>query len=212
MNVILLERIEKLGQMGDVVVVKPGYARNYLLPQRKAMRATKENLARFEDERVHLEANNIEHRSEAEAVAAKLDGLTTILLRQASDSQQLYGSVTSRNIADAANAEGFTIDRRQVLLNNPIKTLGLHKIRIALHPEVTVAIVVNVARSEEEAKQQARGEIPAASGGEPAEAETEEAEPLVVFEEDQETAIADALESTEDGEPNSGESAAEEKE
>ena len=207
MDVILLERIEKLGQMGDVVAVKPGYARNFLLPQKKAMRATKENIARFDGQRVQLEATNLEHRSEAEAVAAKVEGMTTILLRQASESQQLYGSVSSRDIAIAVNAEGFAIDRRQVQLSNPIKTLGLHQVRIALHPEVAVGISVNVARSEEEAEQLARGEIPAAGGGEAEVSEIEADEQLEVFEEGRETVETDAAESEEGGDAESQEDA-----
>jgi len=154
MEVILLERVEKLGQMGDVVNVKPGYARNYLLPQRKALRATKANRERFERERAQLEAVNLERRKEAEAVAAKLTGFSCVLLRQASESAQLYGSVSARDIAEAATEAGVTIERRQVLLDRPIKTLGIHAVRIALHPEVIVSIRVNVARSAEEAAAQ----------------------------------------------------------
>jgi len=154
MELILLERIEKLGQMGDVVNVKPGFARNYLLPQRKALRATKANRERFENERAQLEAINLERRSEAEAVSSKLEGFSCVLLRQASESAQLYGSVSARDIADAATEAGVTVDRKQVLLERPIKTLGIHKVRIALHPEVIVGIRVNVARSAEEAEAQ----------------------------------------------------------
>ncbi len=155
MQVILLERIEKLGQMGDVVSVKPGYARNYLLPQRKALRATKENVERYEREHTEFEASNLERRGEAEAVAAKLEGLTCVLLRQASESAQLYGSVTARDIAQAVAEGGATIHRAQVRLDRPIKTLGIHRVRIALHPEVIVGVDVNVARSAEEAQSQA---------------------------------------------------------
>lgn len=155
MQVILLERIEKLGQMGDVVSVKPGYARNYLLPQRKALRATKENVERYEREHTEFEASNLEHRGEAEAVAAKLEGLTCVLLRQASESAQLYGSVTARDIAQAVAEGGATIHHAQVRLDRPIKTLGIHRVRIALHPEVIVGVDVNVARSAEEAQAQA---------------------------------------------------------
>jgi large subunit ribosomal protein L9 len=158
MEVILLERIEKLGQMGDVVKVKPGFARNYLLPQRKALRATKDNLKVFEGRRAQLEADNLKRRSEAEAVAKKVDGIKVVLVRQASDTDQLYGSVTPRDIAEAVTAAGFTIERRQVTLDRPIKTVGLHPIRVVLHPEVIVTVTANVARSEEEAEAQARGE------------------------------------------------------
>ena len=155
MEVILMERIEKLGQMGDVVKVKPGFARNYLLPKKKALRATKENLAYFETQRTQLEAENLERRGEAEAVAAKLEGLSVTLIRQAGDSGQLYGSVNARDIAQAVEEAGISISRQQVSLDKVIKVLGLHPIRIRLHPEVVVTITTNVARSEEEAKAQA---------------------------------------------------------
>jgi large subunit ribosomal protein L9 len=158
MQVILLERIGRLGQMGDVVTVKDGYARNFLLPQKKALRATKENLAHFETQRAQLEANNLELKKEAEAVAAKLDGKVFTAIRSAGDTGQLYGSVSTRDIADAVTAGGFTIERRQVILERPIKTLGLHETKVQLHPEVVVKVVLNVARSEEEAERQARGE------------------------------------------------------
>ena len=154
MEVILLERIEKLGQMGDLVKVKPGYARNYLLPQGKALRANKANMAKFEEQRGQLDAANLERRGDAEVAAAKLNGFTCNLLRQASDSDQLYGSVTARDIAGAASDSGVSIDRNQILLERPIKTLGIHPIRIALHPEVIVTIGVNVARTDEEAEAQ----------------------------------------------------------
>jgi large subunit ribosomal protein L9 len=155
MNVILLERIEKLGQMGDVVAVKPGFARNYLLPQKKAMRATKDNLATFENQRGQLETENLERRGEAEAVAAKLDGLSVTLIRQAGDTGQLYGSVTVRDMAKAVTEAGFTVDRKQIVLDSAIKMLGLHQVRVRLHPEVTAGVTANVARSEAEAEQQA---------------------------------------------------------
>jgi large subunit ribosomal protein L9 len=155
MEVILLERIERLGQMGDVVKVKPGFARNYLLPQKKALRATPENRAYFETQRQHLEAQNLTRRSEAETVAAKLDGLSVVLVRQAGETGQLYGSVTSRDIVEALMAQGVTVERRQVNLAMPIKALGLYPIKISLHPEVAVQITVNVAKSEEEAEAQA---------------------------------------------------------
>ncbi len=157
MEVVLLARVAKLGQMGEVVNVKQGYARNYLLPQGKALRATPDNLKRFETERVHLEATNLEQRKEAEAVAARLDGQTFVVIRSASDGGALYGSVTTRDAAEAAAAEGFTLDRRQLVLNNPIKTLGLHTIEVELHPEVSAMITINVARSQEEAAMQATG-------------------------------------------------------
>jgi len=160
MEVILLERIEKLGQMGDVVTVKPGFARNYLLPQKKALRATKDNRATFETQRAQLEAVNLERRSEAESVGSKLDGESFVIVRQASDNNQLYGSVTVRNIAQAITEAGFTIDSKQVQMGNPIKTRGLHPIRIMLHPEVAVTVTANVARSEEEAQLQAEGRMP----------------------------------------------------
>lgn len=154
MDVILLERIEKLGQMGEVVKVKPGFARNYLLPQRKAMRATKENLASFETQRGQLEADNLERRGEAEAVSKKLDGLTVTLIRQAGESGQLYGSVTGRDLSTAVTDAGIRVDRRQIELEKAIKMLGLHPVRVRLHPEVVVSITANVARSEEEAEAQ----------------------------------------------------------
>lgn len=158
MQVILLQRIGRLGQMGDVVNVKDGYARNFLLPQKKALRATKENMAHFETQRAQLEANNLEHKKEAEAVAAKLEGKIFTAIRSAGDTGQLYGSVSTRDIAEAVTAGGFTVDRNQVVLERPIKTLGLHQTKVALHPEVVVNVALNVARSEEEAERQARGE------------------------------------------------------
>jgi large subunit ribosomal protein L9 len=158
MQVILLERIGRLGQMGDVVNVKNGFARNFLLPQKKALRATPENLARFEKDRSQLEARNLELKKEAEAVAARLGGQSFIAIRQAGDTGQLYGSVTTRDIAEVVTAGGFSIDRRQVILDRPIKTLGLQGVRIALHPEVIVEVALNVARSQDEAERQARGE------------------------------------------------------
>lgn len=151
MNVILLERIERLGQMGDVVKVRPGFARNYLLPQRKALRATKENKSLFEAQRAQLEAINLKRREEAEAVSGPLDGMVVTLIRQASDMGQLYGSVTSRDLSDAVTENGVTVQRSQIVLNRPIKTLGLHTVRVALHPEVAVEITANVARTEDEA-------------------------------------------------------------
>lgn len=158
MQVILLERIGRLGQMGDVVNVKDGYARNFLLPQKKALRASDENLAKFEKNRSQLEARNLELKKEAEAVAAKLSGQSFVVIRQAGDTGQLYGSATPRDIADIVTAGGFTVDRRQIVLDRPIKTLGVHPIRIALHPEVIVQVSLNVARTPDEAERQARGE------------------------------------------------------
>ena len=158
MQVILLERIGRLGQMGDVVNVRNGFARNFLLPQKKALRATPENLARFEKDRGQLEARNLELKKEAEAVAARLGGQSFVAIRQAGDTGQLYGSVTTRDIADVVSGGGFSIDRRQVVLDRPIKTLGIQRVRVALHPEVIVEVALNVARSEDEAERQARGE------------------------------------------------------
>ena len=154
MDVILMERVEHLGQMGDVVTVKDGYARNYLLPQRKALRATAENRERFERQRTELEARNLERRAEAESVGARMEGLRVVLIRQSSDTGQLYGSANARDIANGVTEAGFNIDRKQVLLDRGIKTLGVHPVRVALHPEVTVSVNVNVARSEAEAEQQ----------------------------------------------------------
>jgi large subunit ribosomal protein L9 len=155
MQVILMERIEKLGQMGEVVTVKPGYARNYLLPQGKARRATKENFALFEQQRVQLEAENLERREEAEKIGAKIDGLKVTLIRQAGESGQLYGSVNARNLAEAVTEAGFTITHDQISRDHAIKTLGLHPVKIRLHPEVSATINANVARSEAEAEAQA---------------------------------------------------------
>ncbi len=182
MDVILLQRVEKLGQMGEVVSVKPGFARNYLLPQKKALRATKLNVAEFEQRRTQFEADNIEHRREAETVAGRLDGLVVVLTRQASDSDQLYGSVTTRDIAKEVTEAGFTIERRQVELERPIKTVGLHRVRVRLHPEVAVAVTANVARSTEEAEAQARGERPSAMDDDDVEAAEEGALPDEAFE------------------------------
>jgi len=160
MDVILLERIERLGQIGDVVKVKPGFARNFLLPQKKALRATKDNIAYFESQRKVLEAQNLERRSEAEAAGGKMKDLRVTLIRQASEALQLYGSVTSRDIAEAAGAAGIKIERSQVVLERAIKALGLHKQRVTLHPEVSVTVTVNVAQSAEEAEMQRKGVDP----------------------------------------------------
>ncbi len=158
MQVILLERIGRLGQMGDIVKVRPGFARNFLLPQGKAMRANEANKKHFEVQRAQLEANNLQRKQEAEAVAGKLKGQRFTIIRQAGDSGQLYGSVSTRDVSDAVTAGGFTIDRAQVLLDRPIKNLGVHEIRVGLHPEVVVKIALNVARTQEEAERQAAGE------------------------------------------------------
>ncbi|MEC8563287.1 MAG: 50S ribosomal protein L9 [Pseudomonadota bacterium] len=155
MDVILLERVEKLGRMGEVVSVKPGYARNYLLPRRKALRATKHNLEFFEGRRSQLEADNLQRKSEAESVAKKVDGLTVPVIRAAGESGQLYGSVTARDIAEAIIAAGVTVTRQQVMLDRALKTLGLEEIKVVLHPEVSASVVVNIARSQDEAEQQA---------------------------------------------------------
>ncbi|MFM7655470.1 MAG: 50S ribosomal protein L9 [Paracoccaceae bacterium] len=157
MQVILLQRVAKLGQMGDVVNVKDGYGRNYLLPQGKALRASEANIKSFEAKKAQLEANNLETKKEAEAVGTKLDGQVFIVIRSASDAGALYGSVTARDAADAATAGGFTVNRNQVVLDKPIKELGLHSVTVTLHPEVVVKIKMNVARSVEEAELQASG-------------------------------------------------------
>ena len=154
MDVILLERIEKLGQMGDVVSVKPGFARNYLLPQKKALRKTKDNVSFFESQKAQLEADNLSRKGEAEQVAAKIAGLTVPIIRAAGESGQLYGSVTARDIAEAVTASGMTVSRQQIVLDRALKTLGLEPIRVSLHPEVDVTITVNIARSNDEAEQQ----------------------------------------------------------
>lgn len=191
MDVILLERIEKLGQIGDVVKVKPGFARNYLLPQKKALRATDANRARFEKQRGQLEAINLTRRQEAEKISGKVNGLTVVIIRQAGETGHLYGSVSARDVAAAATAGGVTIDRAQVLMDRPIKMLGLHPVRVALHPEVVVTVTANVAKSADEAEIQkkAGGFVPPTTEGgpsledmlaaaePPAEGEAAEAEP-----------------------------------
>jgi large subunit ribosomal protein L9 len=173
MQLILLERIENLGQMGDVVTVKPGFARNFLLPQKRALRATKENVEQFQAQRAQLETANLERRGEAEQVAERLNGQMAVVLRSAGESGQLYGSVNTRDIAAAASEAGFTIDRRQVIMQRPVKVLGLHPIRIRLHPEVDASLIINVARTAEEAEQQRV--LGHAIVGEEAEAELDEA-------------------------------------
>lgn len=156
MDIILLERVEKLGQMGDVVKVKAGFARNFLLPKKKALRATKENLAYFATQRQQLEAENLKHREEAQKVADKLNGLKVVVIRSAGDTGQLYGSVSARDIANAVTDAGFSIQRSQVVMERPVKTLGLFDLRVRLHPEVSATVTANVARSEEEAAEQQR--------------------------------------------------------
>ena len=158
MEVILLERVPKLGQMGDVVRVKDGFARNFLLPKGKALRATKDNRARFEGMKAQLEARNVEQQSDARGVAGKLDGQNIVVLRQASETGQLYGSVSARDIATLLTDSGFAVNRSHIVLNAPIKSIGLHVVPVALHPEVEVTIKVSVARSADEAERLARGE------------------------------------------------------
>nr|WP_083649371.1 50S ribosomal protein L9 [Salaquimonas pukyongi] len=158
MQIILLERIAKLGQMGDTVTVKDGYARNYLLPQGKALRANEANKARFESQRAELEARNLERKNEADNVNEKLNGSSYVLIRSAGETGQLYGSVSTRDISAELDAAGFKVARSQVSLQNPIKTIGLHTVEIVLHPEVTSTITINVARSDDEAERQAAGE------------------------------------------------------
>lgn len=158
-EVILLQRVEHLGQMGDLVKVKPGYARNFLLPQGKAIRANAVNRERFERERAQLEATNIKRREEAERLSERMEGLTVVLIRQAGDAGNLYGSVSTRDIALATTEAGLTVTRNQVFLPHPIKSLGLYDVRVDLHPEVSIHVRVNVARSAEEAERQAKGEV-----------------------------------------------------
>jgi large subunit ribosomal protein L9 len=174
LDVILLERVENLGQMGQVVKVRPGFARNFLLPQKKAMRATKDNLTYFEKQRAQLEAQNLTRKSEAEQVGEKLNGLKVVLIRQAGESGQLYGSVSARDLSDAVTAAGFTITRGQVTMEKPIKTLGLFPLRVVLHPEVSVQVTANVAQSAEEAEMQAEGIDPLKLAAEAAAREAEE--------------------------------------
>ncbi|MFZ1815692.1 MAG: 50S ribosomal protein L9 [Rhizobiaceae bacterium] len=158
MQVILLERIARLGQMGDIVKVKDGFARNFLLPQGKALRATDANKAKFESQRVELEARNLERKSEAGSIHEKLDGTTYVIIRSAGETGQLYGSVSSRDIADALGENGFKVNRSQVSLRSPIKVIGMHEVSVVLHPEVESSVTVNVARSEDEAQRQSKGE------------------------------------------------------
>lgn len=160
-ELVLLERIEKLGQIGDVVKVRPGYARNFLLPQQKALRATKENISLFESRKAQIVADNLKRKSEAESVASKIKGLIVTMIRQAGESGQLFGSVTARDISEAVSKAGFSINKGQVLIALPIKTLGISTVHVILHPEVTVDVFVNVAKTEEEAKVQAQKLKPA---------------------------------------------------
>jgi large subunit ribosomal protein L9 len=159
-DLILLERVENLGQMGELVKVRPGYARNFLLPQKKALRATKDNLSYFDKQRAQLEAQNLKKKGEAEHVATKLDGVHVVIVRQAGENGQLYGSVSARDIADAVTAAGFTVGRSQIVLDRPIKSLGLHKTRVVLHPEVSATVTANIAQSPEEAEMQEKGVDP----------------------------------------------------
>jgi len=198
MQVILLQRIRKLGQMGEIVSVKDGYARNFLLPQKKAMRATKNNMAVFEQQRAQLETRNLEQKSEAEKIGETLDGKIFVVIRQAGDTGQLYGSVSPRDIAEAITNDGFSIDRKQVLLEKPIKTLGVHELHLHLHPEVEVGISINVARSDEEAERQARGEDVTLVQDEGIELET-------YSEDDDRDAGDDIAESTSGGDDETGE-------
>ena len=172
-ELILLQRIDKLGQMGDVVRVKPGYARNFLLPQKKALRANKANLGQFEQQRAQLEAQNLRRREEAERLLERMEGLTVVIIRQAGESGSLYGSVSARDIADGCTEAGLTANRSQIILDQPIKTLGLTKVRLVLHPEVSLTVTVNVARSPEEAEKRARGELVGMAGEEEVEPEDE---------------------------------------
>ena len=174
MQIILLERVENLGQMGDVVKVRDGYARNYLLPRKKALRANEQNRKLFEQQRADLEARNLEKRNEAEAVAEKLDGRSFVVIRQASELGLLYGSVSTRDIAETASESGVHIERTQVRLDKPLKTLGIFSVRISLHPEVSAKIDINIARSAEEAERQARGENVLAREEDTIEAEEEQ--------------------------------------
>src|ERR1700712_4098664 len=172
-ELILLQRVEKLGQMGEVVRVKPGYARNFLLPQKKALRANKNNIAQFEGQRAQLEAQNLKRREEAERLLERMEGLTVVIIRQAGESGSLYGSGSARDNADACTASGLTTNRNQVVLEQPIKALGLTKVRLVLHPEVSLPVTVNVARSVEEAEKQARGEQVGLAGEEEIEQDDE---------------------------------------
>lgn len=202
MDVILLERVENLGQMGDVVKVKPGYARNFLLPQKKALRANEANKAVFENQRVDLEARNLERKSEAEAAAAKINGKVFVVIRQSSETGILYGSVSTRDIAETASSEGVHIEKGQVRLDKPLKSLGVFNVRIVLHPEVDTRIDINIARSEEEAERQARGENVLVQVDEAPEEETSESTPEFFDE-----GAGDAVESEENADSDNDENA-----
>lgn len=158
MKVVLLERVEALGTIGDVVTVKDGFARNFLLPRSKALRATSQNLKVFEAQRAQIEARNAENRAQAERIGSKIDGQVYVMIRSAGETGQLYGSVAARDVAEAVQAEGGKVERNQVVLNTPIKTIGMHDVKVRLHAEVTVTVTVNIARSPDEADRQARGE------------------------------------------------------
>ncbi len=191
MDVILLERIEKLGQMGDLVRVKDGYARNHLLPAGKALRATAANRERFERERAQLEADNLERRAEAVDIAGRMDDLSVVMVRQAGDAGQLYGSVNARDVALAVTAGGFTVAKRQIALDGVIKSLGLHAARVVLHPEVSVEVTVNVARSEEEARLQAAGiDVATADRDDDLDEDGDEADGAAVFDDDADADLA----------------------
>jgi large subunit ribosomal protein L9 len=214
MEVILLERIEKLGQMGDVVNVKSGFARNFLLPRNKAVLANEANKAHFESQRAQLEAQNLERKNEAEAVASKMDGLFVVMVRQAGDAGQLYGSVNARDIATGVSEAGYSVDRNQIVLDQPIKSVGLHTVSISLHPEVSVSVTANVARSDEEAEIQERtGEaIVSTDDEEPtmleealAEEEAEETEAVLEAADDGDDAADEAAEAPADEASDNGE-------
>lgn len=208
MQVILLERVENLGQMGDVVAVRPGYARNFLLPRQKALRATKDNIAFFDGKKKELEAQNLKRRDEAEKVSVKMEGLKVALIRQASEAGQLYGSVTGRDIADAVSAKGFKIDRNQVTMDRAYKLLGLYPVKVYLHPEVVVEVTINIARSEEEAKlQEERGEALIVKDDRTLRAEERAAEAAAALEAQQAAEAAKAAEAAE-GEAKADEAAA----
>lgn len=198
MEIILLERIERLGQMGDIVTVKAGYARNYLLPQNKALRATKANLAEFETQRGQLETVNLQRRQEAESVSTKMDGVMVMLIRQAGESGQLYGSVSARDLAEALTEAGYTVEKRQVQIERPIKNLGIHEIRLVLHPEVTVTVKANIAQSDEEAERQVEDAEKATAVPVEAAEPTPEAEPEAEQPAEDEGDSADTAESEEE--------------
>ena len=207
MELILLERVPHLGQMGDIVNVKPGYARNYLLPQKKALRATEANKKLFEAQRKEIEAQNLKRRQEAEAVATKMEGLRLVLVRQAGESGQLYGSASARDIAESLKEAGYAVGRSQVELTRPIKEIGIHEVKVRLHPEVALTIKVNVARSEAEAEQQwtLGGAIPSEPGGMEEAAEAAEAAEEVI---DADKLVADLLEESARAEAAQGEESA----